>query len=300
MRAHARRGASLLATLVLLALAAPRELRAWGSEGHRVVALIAYRQLSPKVRARVDELLSTDDSGLTRDRSMAAESTWADRYRDSDRDRHGPRYTRTWQWHFVDLEIDSPNLISACHGEPAVPPGLPASRGPARDCVVDKIVEFSRELRASSTPTRERLRALQFLVHLVGDLHQPLHSADRHDRGGNALRVVLPGGRASNLHAAWDSRFVADLDRSPRRLAETLAGEITPAQRRRWSRGTPADWARETERVAARIAYGDLPQPDARGRVHLGPAYVAAATAATRTQLERAGVRLAALLNADL
>ena len=299
-RAAFRRGASAVFVLLLASAGAPRPARAWGDEGHEIVALIAAHELTGTARRRVEALLSTDRSGLVRDDRIAAESTWADRYRDSGRGRGGSRRRRTSRWHFADIELRSPDLAAACYGEPALPPGVPASRGPARDCVVDKVVQFDRELRAADTPPTERLRALQFLLHLVGDLHQPLHCADDHDRGGNARRVIGPDGRRSNLHREWDTVFVAGLGRSPAQVAAALVQRITPAERRRWRRGLPADWALETHAVAVQVAYGDLPRPDARGRERLDARYAAAASAAVRVQLERAGVRLAAMLNADL
>jgi nuclease S1 len=286
--------------LIALALATPRGAHAWGDEGHEIIALIAAHDLTPAARAHVAALLATDRSGLTRGTGIAVMSTWADRYRDSDRHSRGPRYRRTRRWHYADIELDHPDPAAACRGEPAPPAGVPASRGPADDCVIDKVREFDRELAAPATSRTERLRALQFLLHLVGDLHQPLHCSDDHDRGGNRERVAVDGHPITSLHGAWDTLFVRDLGPSPGRVAAALIGDISPADRRRWRRGTPRDWAMQSFDVAARIAYGRLPPPGPDGVIRLGPAYLAAASAAVRGQLERAGVRLAALLNADL
>ena len=284
--------------MALAATGCARSARAWGDEGHEVIGLIAAHYLTPVARQRVDALLSTDRSGLTRGTGIAVEATWADRYRDSDRG--GERYRRTHRWHYVDLELNSDDLRVACYGEPALPRGMPASRGPARDCIVDKVVEFEGELAARATSPAERLRALQFLLHLVGDLHQPLHCSDDHDRGGNDERVAIRGHRIMRLHGAWDSAFVRRLGRSPSLVAAALIGRITPAERRRWSAGTPALWALQSHAVAVRVAYGELPQSGPGGVYRLDRRYVAAATTAVRRQLERAGVRLAALLNAAL
>ncbi len=290
--------AALLAAAALV-LAQPRPARAWGAEGHRIVGLIAQHYLRPAVRRRVDAILATDHSGLVRGTGIAAESTWADRYRDSDRDRRGARYLRTRQWHYIDLERRAPDLRRACFGERPLPPGEPASRGPADDCVVDKVRQFDQELAQPATSAAERLRALQFLLHFVGDLHQPLHCSDDHDRGGNDERVLVAGARAGSLHHAWDTTFVAALGRSPERVAADLIRGISPADRRVWSGGTVADWAMQSHRVAERIAYGRLPRPDAGGRYRLDAAYVTASKGAVRVQLQRAGLRLARLLNAD-
>jgi hypothetical protein len=77
---------------------------------------------------------------------IASEATWADKYRDSDRDTTKVRYQATWRWHFVDIELTQPDLSAACFGRPPLPPGVPASKGPPQACVVDKINQFAAEL----------------------------------------------------------------------------------------------------------------------------------------------------------
>ena len=165
---------------------------AWGYEGHEIVADIARAELTPAVRAKVDALLASDTDPLT-GHDMASEATWADAYR-----QHGHRETAAW--HFVDTEIDgSADQDAACFGHPA--PAAPASAGPAQDCVVDKVREFAAELAAPDTSPDERLLALKFVLHFVGDEHQPLHASDNHDRGGNCVLLSLGGARTQNLHA---------------------------------------------------------------------------------------------------
>ena len=273
--------------------------QAWGDEGHEVIGLIADHYLAEPVRARVQLLIDSDDSGLVT-RDIAHEATWADKYRDSDRDTDGIRYNHTRDWHFVDLEIHSVDLNGACHGRPPLAPGTQASEGPAQDCIIDKIEQFSAELGNPNTSDRERRLALQFLLHFVGDLHQPLHAGDDRDLGGNRKIATGPGIAAGNLHHDWDTVFVERLGSSAMAIAERLIARITPAQRRQWARGTPSEWAKESYRLAKRIAYGELPAADSRGRYRLSESYVAEATAATEEQLAKAGVRLAYVLNRDL
>lgn len=272
---------------------------AWGDEGHEIVGSIAEHYLTPAVRVRVQALLATDDTGLCA-RDIAHESTWADKYRDSDRDGSKQRYYATRNWHFVDLELDGVDLNRACHGRPPLPEGTPASRGPADDCIVDKIEEFRVELRSPRTDPRERLLALQFLLHLVGDLHQPLHAADDHDQGGNKKIVSAPGIGTGNLHHDWDIEFVARLGADERDSADRLIARITDAQRRQWSRGTPVDWALESFSVAKTHAYGLLPPMQEAHRYLLPESYVVDAVGITAEQLSKAGVRLAAVLNQAL
>ncbi len=284
----------------LIALLVPRSACAWGDEGHRIVARIAEHYLEPAVRVRVEALLAGDGTGLVGDTSIASEATWADRYRDSDRNGTRLRYEQTYRWHFIDLDLQRPDLDPACFGRPALPQSLPASEGPARDCIVDKIDQFRAELAASSTPIQERRLALQFLLHLVGDLHQPLHACTDHDHGGNQTHVSARGERTGSLHAYWDVELVQRLGIDPDTVAQALIVRIRPEDLSDWRRGRPADWALESHEVARRIAYGRLPARRYRGRYRLSDSYLSAATAAAATQLSRAGVRLALVLNGAL
>lgn len=293
-----RAGAALLAgACAMLLTGGP--VWAWGDEGHEVIGLIAEHYLAPAVHARVLELLSQDDTGLV-ERDMAHESTWADKYRASDRDGAKRRYLGTRDWHFVDLEINGLDLDRACYGRRPLAAGVPASVGPAEDCIVDKIDQFYAELENPATAPAERRAALQFLMHLVGDLHQPLHASDDHDQGGNRKLAGGAGMGLDNLHHDWDVEFVMRLGTSDTDIARRLIDGITDAERARWSAGTPLDWAMETYAVSKQHAYGMLPAPGAGSRYELSQAYIDDATRVTAEQLSKAGVRLASMLNRAL
>ncbi|WP_267389781.1 S1/P1 nuclease [Sphingomonas sp. GC_Shp_3] len=283
----------LVSVFVASATLLPQSALAWGFEGHQVVADIARAELTPDVRGKVDALLATDADPLT-GHDMASEATWADVYRS-----HGHRETA--QWHFVDTELDHPDLDAACFSHPA--PDQPASAGPAQDCVVDKVQEFAAELSASGTAPAERLLALKYLLHFVGDLHQPLHASDNHDRGGNCVLLNLGGQRTQNLHAYWDTAVVEELGTDPAQVAIELRANVTPAQRQQWQQGSPSDWAQEAFQVARSTAYtiGAPPscQQDA-APIPLPSGYAERAKAAAAVQLERAGVRLGVVLNRAL
>ena len=290
------RNLALLALLLLLPIGA----HAWGDEGHEVVALIAWNYLEPPVRATVAQLLEGDASALTADRSIAAEANWADRFRDTDRSGLGVNYQATREWHFVDIELNDHGVDAACFAHPELPSGAFASAGPAHACIIDKIEQFRREFAAPNSPKAERLIALQFLLHLIGDLHQPLHASDDHDRGGNDKRVEAPGYRAGSLHHYWDTVFVERLGENSATVAQELIADISPELLRQWREGGPAAWAMQSFEIAQLVAYGELPTRDTTGRYRLSETYVRDATAAVRLQLERAGVRLAQVLNAAL
>src|SRR5262245_20991571 len=137
---------------------------AWGQEGHAIVAEIAQRHLSPKARARVAEILGV---GV----SLASISTWADDARSS--------RPKTYNWHFVDIPLDI-RTYDAARDCKMVP-----EKG---DCVVAAVARLRRELAARGTPPMARREALKFLVHFIGDLHQPLHTL-LEEHGGNGRKV---------------------------------------------------------------------------------------------------------------
>src|SRR5262249_55050448 len=147
-----------------------------------------------------------------------------DRYRDADRNGTRTQYLATRAWHFVNVDIDHPDADAACAGHPPLPPGTPASAGPADACIIDKVAQFTAELADRRQPPAERLLALKFTMPLVGDLHQPLHTATRADHGGNDV-AVQPGNAAvatDNLHAYWDVHLVAALGPRPAEVAVAL------------------------------------------------------------------------------
>ena len=274
------------------ALSFPATALAWGYEGHEVVAAIARGYLTPQVRMRVDRMLTADDDTLTA-HDMLDEATWADGYRRS--------HEETSEWHFVDMELDHPDLKAACFGFPAS--GPVASEGPARDCIVDKLSEFAQELGNPATPAAERLLALKFVLHFAGDLHQPLHDSDNHDKGGNCVLLSLGGPRQVNLHGYWDTVVVRELGDDPQAVADMLARRITPEDKAAWEKGDPSAWALEGFDIARTKVYtvGSKPgcAPD-RSPVSLPPRYDEMAREVVGIQLQKAGVRLAAVLNRAL
>jgi hypothetical protein len=283
----------------------------WGDDGHKTVALIAQQCLTPAAKQQVTALLATDTDNLTR-HDIASEATWADKFR-----QHHPE---TAQWHFVDVEIDRPDLNTACFGRDPLPEGTVASQGPAQACVVDKIKQFQAELAAPNTDAEERLVALKFLLHFTGDLHQPLHSSDHDDRGGNQVQVIVDGfphKSKDELHGFWDTQFVDALvappagssrhkgrkaapKANPADIADKLLADITPDKAREWTAlDTPEKWQDETFKMAKKDAYGEPPLSKDQPQ-QLDQDYVTQAEADVALQLSRAGIRLADLLNQSL
>lgn len=263
---------ALTASILCISLLGPATAWAWGREGHRIVALIAADRLTPRARAGVAALLGPDVRG-----EMEAVSTWADEIRD--------QRPETARWHYVDIEITSP--------------GYDAARDcPGGNCVVAQIARNERLVADTRLAKPARAEALRFLIHFVGDLHQPLHCADHHDRGGNSVRVKL-GGEETNLHSVWDTAIVAGLGDDPVGVSAELNARITPHEADAWSRGGPADWANDSFAIAKRDVYGPLRGMGAMGEtIRLPDDYLLRERPVVTGQLEKAGVRLAMLLNA--
>jgi hypothetical protein len=273
-------------------MAFPQSAWSWGDTGHKVVALIATHYLPPPLMARINAMLAADPDNLTA-HDFASAATWADRYRDEN-NRHD-HYEETKRWHFVDLEISGPNITQACWGRHPLPAGTLASNGDKMDCVVDKINQFATELSSPRMDAEERVMALKFLLHFVGDVHQPLHSSDNHDEGGNEVNVIAAEFREGKLHGYWDTQFVEALGSSPKDIADKLFNAITPSEKETWEEGKPDDWAKEAFALSKQDAYGNPPLSKTRLE-HLSPGYVTKAETDASLQLSRAGVRLARML----
>lgn len=254
----------VLAILCLSLL--PKPVLAWGAQGHEIVALVALDNLTPSARRQVARLLGSDTM-------LVHDASWADEIRDA-RPETGP-------WHYVDIPLAAPGYVNArdCRGG---------------HCVVAQIGVMQARLANTRLPKAVRAEALRFLVHFVGDVHQPLH-AEEDDRGGNGVRVILRGER-SNLHRVWDADVVQALGRDSNRIAFDIAANLTPVQRRATQTGNAMAWANESQRLARNI-YAIV---DARRLLRLAPDYPRQQAAVTRLQLARAGLRLAMVLNASL
>jgi hypothetical protein len=176
------------------------EVQAWGADGHRLIARVAEQQLSPAARAEVERLLALEPGS-----SLASISTWADEHRSP----------QTGRWHYVNFPRDA-----TCTYEPQ------------RDCedgaCVVEAIQRQRAVLQSAAPDEQRLKALKYLVHLVGDVHQPLHAGFADDRGGNSYQVQ-GFGRGSNLHSLWDSGLILNRPGGAQALQSQLAAEASNA-----------------------------------------------------------------------
>jgi nuclease S1 len=253
-------------TLVLILLTAT-DLWAWGTDGHRAVARVADARLSDKARAAVQALIGPE--------TIVDVATWADEVR-------GTTHPATFNWHFTDVPVNARRFDRArdCQIDP--------EKG---DCSVAALERLSAVLRDTSRPELERREALKFIVHIVGDIHQPLHSAERdHDEGGNLVNVTL-NGETVNLHQVWDRRLIALSQETDTTLARHAEDWLSSQNERAVARGSFIDWTLEGHDISRDIVYrhADDHVIDAAERRE--------GIRIIRKRIARAGVRLASVLN---
>jgi nuclease S1 len=255
MGVNMKRVARLL--LVLLAGLAPCA-EAWGPTGHRAVGRVAERHLTPEAKRAVAQLLAPEQ--------LAYVTTWADEIRSE------PQWSRAEAWHWVTVPDGRTYESSA--------------KNPEGD-VLEAISRFEMVLADGGRPRIERARALKWLSHLVGDIHQPLHVGRGDDHGGNDV-LVLWFNEPRNLHAVWDSGFIEFSGLSFSELAD-LVDHPTPDEVVEWQSAPPSTWAAESQRL--RDACYEL------GDHKLSFRYVHDHWPTVQRRLLQAGVRLAGELN---
>jgi len=317
MRGRARFGVMGAAFISLLS---PVRAWPWGCEGHQAVAMIAEKHMSPHALEMANKLLQSSpiDPRLPRFcvgqglDLMADSSTWADDLRKV--------RPETSPWHYIDIPRDAPRS--------AIAESCPASKG----CVTSAIELQIELLRSDSPDARVRADALRFVIHLVGDLHQPLHCVTNNDMGGNCVPVDFLGNPpveknpqyeiyAPNLHAIWDYSIIQRM-KGQEPVAQWAASldQQFYSQAGGWEKaGVDVDgWAWEGHELANSVAYAKLPVADpvekpveVKGcsddnhvstrmlKFHekVSQQYVDAVAPTINEQIAKAGVRLAMVLN---
>lgn len=274
---------------------------AWGNDGHMIVGEIAWQQLTAEAKAAVASILRSDEDRKYHRLSLA--TLWADDIK-SRRHPDNDRFAWARSLHYVNLPKDEAvyDAVRDCRSKTNCPSDLPC---PERDCVVEAIGFYKEVLGNPSRTRQEKLLALRFLAHFVGDLHQPLHAGLGEDRGGNDIDVVFYGKR-NNLHAIWDTdiieRYIA-LNRWEeegwKRYADQLLRGIDASDRREWEGGRLASkWAEESSALAKRFAYNHAHGGHAiESGSTLDESYYRLGIMTIDTCLQKGGVRLGALLN---
>jgi hypothetical protein len=248
----------LISAAALAAAIAPAPALAWGKTGHRVSAAVADEHLSGLARAHVRQILGVE--------SLDEASTWPDEMKSNP--------SEFWQrtaspWHYVTLG------------------GFTYDEAPPVGDAVTALQRYSAVLRDPNASREDKQLALRFVVHLVGDLHQPLHAGRPGDRGGNDVKVTWFG-RPTNLHSVWDSALVDEEQLSFTEWAERLNRHTDPDEVIAWWVENPIVWIAESAQIRDTIYPAD---PE------LGYDYIYQHTPVVKRRLAQAGVRLAAYLN---
>lgn len=247
------------ATLVLLFV--PALAFSWGKTGHRVVGQIAENHLSSKAARAVRDLLGPD--------SLAEVSNWADEIRSD------PSWKRADPWHYVNIP-DNQTYDTM-------------EKNPAGDVIV-ALKRFEATLRNPAAPKEERVQALKFMVHMIGDLHQPLHAGKRDDLGGNRVSVHwFRNVEATNLHAVWDDLLIEQEKLSFTEWTRFL-DHPTPAELKEWQGSNSVVWMEESFKLRDKCY-------DFKPELPLSYDYVYKSMPIVKQRLLQAGVRLAGTLN---
>ncbi|HMI18684.1 MAG TPA: S1/P1 nuclease [Sphingomonas sp.] len=281
------RFSALFAALALLLLPSPAF--AWWEYGHETTAEVAMKLVKPRTKQSILVLLKQQkvlETPKCPARTIEQASVWPDCIKTL-----GDRFSYAFSWHFQDVEICKQFDLKE-----------PCANG---NCVSSQIARAQRMVADRELPTRDRLMALAFLVHFVGDLHQPLHGAEHDgDQGGNKVKAsygVIP---RTNLHSIWDGLLAERAISSPPPGADGILSEVLPEQRAELAKGTIQDWGRESWEIAKTQVYGSViadpcakPAPE---KVAMDEATIERLIPVVRLQVAKGGIRLARLLDEAL
>ena len=237
---------------------------AWGQDGHRIIGQIAKERVSGRTAAAIEQILGEED--------LAEASTWADE------ERSNPAtfwQTEAGPYHYVTVPIGTT---------------LDAVESPDEGDGLTALRRFTQTVRSADAPPDEKALALRFIVHIVGDLHQPLHAGNGSDRGGNDIDVLWFG-QETNLHSVWDTRMLEGQNLSYSEYAEWLGRDIEPNETIDWWQPDPLIWIKESTDIRDTI----YPQ-SGENVARLGYAYQYQHLPTAERRLQQGGVRLAAYL----
>lgn len=231
----------------------------WGVTGHRTIGKIADNHLSKKARKKITAILGHD--------TPAVVSTWMDQMRSYD------AYDHTHDWHWVTIP----------EGET-----YESSKKNPKGDIISTIERLIAELKAGGLAKEKEAEHIKMLVHLIGDIHQPLHVGNGNDRGGNDEKVEWFREK-SNLHRVWDSGMIDQRKYSYTELAEVIE-HASKDDIKKWQAASVRDWA--TESIALRKQVYDIPE-DKR----MSYRYLEDNWKTVELRLVQAGIRLAGVLN---
>ncbi|MCD8742264.1 S1/P1 nuclease [Mucilaginibacter roseus] len=242
----------------------PAQVMAWGQQGHRISGQIADSYLNPKARKAIKAILGNE--------SIAMASNWADFIKSDS------TYNYLYNWHFVNFDkaLTQPEMEAYLKV----------------DTIADaytKINFLTIELKKKNLSANNKLLYLRMLIHIVEDIHQPMHTGHLSDKGGNDIKVLWMN-NPSNLHSVWDSQLI-DFQQLSYTEYVAAINHTTAAQRTKWQQASVSQWVFESNQIAQKL-YADV-KPDEK----LGYRYNFKYIDTLNQQLVKGGVRLAGLLN---
>lgn len=241
-------------------------LLSWGALGHKTIGTIAERHLNQQAKDAIKNLL--DGS------SLSEVSNWADEVR------RDPEFKETAPWHYINLPLG----LSKDQFEKQV-------LGMSQDNVYSALTKMEKQLKDPGTSREERINALKFIVHFVGDLHQPMHVSREEDQGGNKIQVNYDG-KGTNLHALWDSRLLEHEGLNEEQLADRV-DKATALQVKTWQNDPVIEWMWESYQISSTL-YAEVDKMTNRT---ISDDYYRSHIPIVEDRLEKAGIRLAGLLN---
>lgn len=250
----------LLMSFFFVSFSSKDEAVKWGKNGHRTTGEIAEKHLTKKAKKKIDKIL--------KGQSLAFVSTYADEIK-SDR-----KYSEFYSWHYINMDLDETYAT--------------AKKNPKGDLVtgINKCVAVLKDEKSTD---KDKVFYLKMLVHLIGDLHQPMHIGQREDKGGNTIQVQWFG-KGTNLHAVWDTKMIEEWNMSYLELADN-AKDLSKKQVEAIQKGTIIDWVDEVHELTKDVYKSVKVGENLRYR------YSYDYFGTVRTQLQKGGIRLAKVLN---
>jgi hypothetical protein len=239
-------------------------LISWGSVGHKTIATIAENHLTPNAKGAIKALLGNE--------SIADVSSWADQVRNQ------PEYKQTGPWHYVNVPLGMNNEQFST-----------AVKAQGVNNVYGALMKCENDLKSATTTYTQKAEALKFIIHFVGDAHQPMHVSRTEDKGGNTIPVKFDG-NGMNLHSLWDSGLIDKEGKPFDRMAKDY-DTATPAEIKKWQSEPMMQWLWESYKISTKI-YADVEKGN-----KLDDAYYKENMPIVQQRIEMAGIRLAGVLN---
>ena len=255
---------------LLLAILLPGvalSLISWGETGHKTIAQIAENHLTPQAKNAVKDLLGNQ--------SLADVATWADEVRNQS------EYRKTAGWHYLNipLGLNFPEFVQAVKTQNT-------------ENVYTALVRCEQELADVNTTFDQKVIALKFIVHFVGDLHQPMHISRAEDKGGNTIQVRYDA-KGTNLHSLWDSKLIEHQSINYVQLANNY-DIATPKEIMQWQADDVLKWIYESYRISSQL-YMEIEKS-----TNIDDQYYNLHLPIIQQRLEKGGIRLAGILNSTL